>query len=668
MRLIIDGRRLTAGRTGVGRYLELLLQDWAITGPPIPETLVVLRDRAGLAQVPGGSSIRAEVAGEGLPGLIWERFGLGRRLRPSDILFAPTNLVPAGWRGKTVLVMHDTLLESRPESFPWHVHWRFARRYRQAATRADRVLTPSQSTWRDVAKHYGVPASRLRVIYPAADPSFRPRGPASEDVREARARVGLGDAPFFLFVGKPSSRRNVPAILDAFAEHRASHPGHKLIFVGPGEVDLGPGASDGSILRAGHVPEPVLRGLMADALALLYPSDYEGFGLPILEALACGCPAITLRRGAMLEAGGDAAIYLDGPDPREMAKAMHLMATDINARASRMSPGIRPRRPVLAVEVRRRGQGRDPRRRRLPSRPRKGPKARPAARRPGRTETAETSGREMVSGAGPMLELPEPRRDRRTGPGEEPARLVLEDDRPVGTRAHQPIRDEGPVNQDQVGLRAGRPGRPQPSRPCKKPKVLVVNVVGIDRLATAVDRHLDPGPEVPDRRTRPSRRGGPGSPGTPESRIAATAPLGTANDDGPVIRISASRGTAIATTIEAQARDQADRRPLRPRRAAPGRSTANLDRKSPAAPLAATPTAIIARGTCRWATNGPTEQAAITASIAGSRRRRSTATSTNAVARTRRRRQSPSAEASRIGCQSSISGRGTVAVLSRKTT
>lgn len=340
MRLVIDGRRLTAERTGVGRYLEMLLQDWASTGPPLPETLVVLRDRAGLTRVPGGSGLLAEVAGEGWPGLLWERFGLGRRLRRGDILFAPANLVPWGWAGKTVLAMHDTLQEAMPETFPWHVRWRFGRRYRRSAMMADRVLTLSQSTWRDVARHYGVPASRLRVIYPAPDPAFRPQGPSSDEVKEARARVGLGSAPYFLFLGKPSRRRNVPAILEAFGRHRQAHPGHKLVFVGPGPYPGVPTGEDPAILRAGHVPESVLRGLLADAVALLYPSEYEGFGLPIVEAMASGCPVVTLRRPATLEAGGDAAWYLDHADPSAMAGAMHVLATDVSARASRMSRGF----------------------------------------------------------------------------------------------------------------------------------------------------------------------------------------------------------------------------------------------------------------------------------------------------------------------------------------
>lgn len=336
MRLVIDGRRLTAERTGVGRYLETLLAEWARTGPPLPRTVVALHDPAGLERVPECEGLRTELVCPGWPGLAWERFGLGRLLRPGDLLFAPTNLIPVGWRGRTVLALFDALLEARPDDFPRSARWRFRRRYRLAARRADLVIVPSEATARDAEHHYRVPPDRIRVIYPAPEPAFRPLPPDSEEVRAARSALGLGDDPFFLFVGKRSRRRNVPSILAAFARHRGDFPNHRLAFVGPASAPItAPG-----VVEAGHVPEPILRGLLASAVALLYPSEYEGFGLPVVEAMACGCPVVTLRRGALLESGGEAAVFLDSADPGPLADAMTRLVADPVARNAHTARGV----------------------------------------------------------------------------------------------------------------------------------------------------------------------------------------------------------------------------------------------------------------------------------------------------------------------------------------
>jgi len=339
MRLVIDGQRLTAGRTGVGRCLESLLAEWAIDGLPLPETLILLRDPSGLERIPKVSGLTAKVIGSSWPGLIWETWGLARELRPDDVLFAPANLVPFPWRGKTVLVIYDTLPWVVPESFPWHVRWRFGWRYRAAARRATRILVPSQSTAADVRRVHHVPADRLRVIYLSPEPEFRPLAPDSNELVNARAWVGLDASPFFLFVGKRSRRRNIPAILAGFAAHRAAHPSHRLVFAGPDDPGVLPGPDTG-VIRAGHVPEAVLRGLLGGAVALLYPSDYEGFGLPVVEAMASGCPVITLRTSALTEAGGEAPWYLDTPTPEAIAQAMSVLFHDASVRSRHVAQGL----------------------------------------------------------------------------------------------------------------------------------------------------------------------------------------------------------------------------------------------------------------------------------------------------------------------------------------
>ena len=339
MRLVIDGQRLTAGRTGVGRCLELLLSDWALTGWPMAEVVLVLRDRAGLARVPTASGLERIVVGERWPGLVWETFGLGRVLRPGDLLFAPANLVPWTWRGATVAVLYDTLPWSVPESFPWHVRVRFGGRYRMAARRAARIVVPSACTARDVARVHGVPLERIAVVYPAPDGRLTPLAADAPEVRAARSWLGLGEAPFFLFVGKRSGRRNVPAILSAFARVRERHPEYRLVFVGPGGGEPVPADAPGVVV-AGHVAEEVLHGLLASAHALVYPSNYEGFGLPVVEAQACGCPVVTLRNSALEESGGGAAWYLETASADAIEQALEGLARRLELRARLAALGL----------------------------------------------------------------------------------------------------------------------------------------------------------------------------------------------------------------------------------------------------------------------------------------------------------------------------------------
>jgi glycosyltransferase involved in cell wall biosynthesis len=356
MRLVIDGRRLTSERTGVGRYLESLLEEWAQTGLPLEPAVLVLQDRGGRARVPRIESLETVVVGEGWPGLAWERWALGRVLRAEDLLFAPANLIPAVWAGRTALVVHDLIQEVLPESFRWHVRMRFGMRYRRAANRAHVILVPSDSTARDLERVYAVPRSKIRVIPPGPDPALRPRVCDDPLVCQARAALGLGRDPYFLFVGKRSKRRNLPAICAAFRAHRLRFPAHRLVFVGPRQGGAERAGPEQGIVFAGHVSEPALHGLLAGAIALLYPSLYEGFGLPVLEAMASGCPVVTLANSALVEVGGDAAIFLNDSAVDTIIGCMSQLSSDDAYRGRLIVAGVqnaaRFSRARFASEVR----------------------------------------------------------------------------------------------------------------------------------------------------------------------------------------------------------------------------------------------------------------------------------------------------------------------------
>ena len=193
MRLVIDGQRLTARRTGVGRCLESLLADWAETGWPLAETLLVApRPRAAWRGCPTSPGLTTVVVGEGWPGLAWEtlrpRPGPPAR-RPPVRPGQPRPARPGA--GRRWLILYDTLPWSVPESFPWHV--RSGSAGVTAWPRAGRpgCSSPRVATARDVARVHGVPDDRLRVVYPGPEPRFRPL-PARRP--RGRARRGGGRA------------------------------------------------------------------------------------------------------------------------------------------------------------------------------------------------------------------------------------------------------------------------------------------------------------------------------------------------------------------------------------------------------------------------------------------------------------------------------------------
>jgi glycosyltransferase involved in cell wall biosynthesis len=249
--------------------------------------------------------------------VLWQRLRLPLRAEllagPFDILHAPDFVLPPT-AARTLLTVHDLTFLVRPECAEAGLRRYLARTVPRALRRADMVAVDSQATADDLARLLGVAGPRVRLIYPGVDPRFRPM--PAEATEPLRATLGL-PAQFLLFVGTLEPRKNLPRLIEGFA--RAGLPPElQLLVVGRpgwlyeeayatvGRLGLGSRVRFLNFVDDAHLP-----ALYNLARAFVYPSLYEGFGLPALEALACGAPVVTAAVSSLPEVAGDAAVLVD---------------------------------------------------------------------------------------------------------------------------------------------------------------------------------------------------------------------------------------------------------------------------------------------------------------------------------------------------------------------
>ena len=220
------------------------------------------------------------------------------------------------------------------------------------ARKATRVVTVSEFSKRDIAETYGVAADKISVVYNGAGDAYRPLSP--EGQREVRMKY-CGGTPYFIFVSTILRRKNLANLLKAFDGFKATdRQGHKLIVVGAKvwwqdelkeAYDTMHHPSD--VLFLGHAAAEELSGLLASATALVYPSFFEGFGIPIVEAFRAETAVITSNVTSMPEVAGDAALLVNPHDVGEIQTAMQRLATDPDLRARLIARG-RTRREAFS--------------------------------------------------------------------------------------------------------------------------------------------------------------------------------------------------------------------------------------------------------------------------------------------------------------------------------
>ena len=337
MRIGINARLLSGEpgvrQAGIGRYLDRLIA-------ALPEALGPGDELVVLGQpVPAGESAPRRI--------LWEQTTLPRLARRAglSLLHAPVNVAPLAAPCPTVVTIHDLAFLRLPGVVPTGRRRYLTAMTRVSVARAARVLVVSEVTARDVVDLLGVPPERITVTPLGVDPAFQPRDPDALSV--FRDQRGL-DRPYILAVGTLEPRKGLTTLIPAFAAVARDVP-HDLVLVGAtGWMNTSldqalaglPSPVRARVRLEGFVPAADLPSWYGAADVFAYPSLYEGFGLPVLEAMACGTPVVTSAVSALPEVAGDAALLIPPGNAEALANAIRRILDDPNLAAGMSGRGL----------------------------------------------------------------------------------------------------------------------------------------------------------------------------------------------------------------------------------------------------------------------------------------------------------------------------------------
>jgi len=331
----VDARKIKD--FGIGSYIRHLLTAIARRQESRDYRFrVYLRraDRDGLPTLPDHFEVvTEEAAGYSIAELTRFAWRLFRdRL---DLFHATHYVLPPLFASRAVVTIHDIIHLLYPQFLPSRAAHFYARfMIRRALERADRIITVSYNSKRDLTDYFKVPPGRIEVIYNGVSPLFRPD--ISQEERRRVAEKYRLPSPYLLFLGGEKPHKNVQNVLRAFGETRRKRGiSHALVLAGPmpgnrARLDALIAALDlaGRVFETGVVDEEDLPGLYSGADAFLYPTLYEGFGLPVVEAMACGTPVLTSSTSALQEIAGGYAYLVDPMDVGAIAGGIVVLTTD----------------------------------------------------------------------------------------------------------------------------------------------------------------------------------------------------------------------------------------------------------------------------------------------------------------------------------------------------
>jgi glycosyltransferase involved in cell wall biosynthesis len=336
MRIGIDCHNLEEKRTGTGRYLMNLLKYWAKENA---EIVLYFKNQIP-DDIPDSKNFQKKVLKNG-SNFWFEHILLPRAIKKDgvEIFFSPSYILPIRMpKGvKTAVAIHDISYEAHPEWYSWQNRILLRWISKKSAERADMIFACSQFTKNEILKHYKIDEKKIFVIPLAADEDFTPYHSLEG------AEYGIKNK-FIFYAGAIFQRRFILETIEAFKKIAARLPEYQFLISGPNYTqpfididnlikkanqDIGREA----VLYIDYVKDKDLVNLYNGAELFIWLSSYEGFGLPPLEAMACGTPVITTKMASLPETVGDAAMYVE--DPRNIDEVVHAISKVLNNEKTR---------------------------------------------------------------------------------------------------------------------------------------------------------------------------------------------------------------------------------------------------------------------------------------------------------------------------------------------
>jgi alpha-1,3-rhamnosyl/mannosyltransferase len=311
MNVVIDGRALVGHRTGIGVHTAEIARRLTFEPPPLIASHAEIDDRSGLEHC------RFRVDRAPL-GVLWQQVILPRI--EADVLWGPHGTLPLTWRGRAVITLHDFTAITMPGRHRLKTILSYDLFIGRSLERADRVAAVSSAVAEEAVRGFGVPRAKIEIVPNGVDEFFSP---------------GEGEGDYVLFVGTLEPRKGLQDLLDVWRS--IPQPKPRLVLCGGAGWGMRQLAAAQASLRnpgaaascrtpdmelTGYVDRERLRALYRGALAFVYPSRYEGFGIPPLEAMACGAPVVATRTGAIPEFAGDAALLVNPGDREALREAL----------------------------------------------------------------------------------------------------------------------------------------------------------------------------------------------------------------------------------------------------------------------------------------------------------------------------------------------------------